>query len=184
MAMDDVRLLEGLRRQDIRILEKVIDQYCPYVSVVIRNQLGIGCLEQDVEELASEVFYTLWQKRASVRTGNLRGWLAVVAKNKARSFQRRHRNSPQTIDLDDMIIVSQDQTVHLLEKSEQARLLALALQELGEPDSRIFSMYYYEEQSISSIAAKLSLHPEAVKSKLRRGREKLKQILLKEGYTV
>lgn len=182
--MEKSDLLKRLRMKDHQALEAIIQQYCAYVSTVIRNQLGPDCSEQDVEELASEVFFALWLKCSSIRTAHLRGWLGTVARNQARSFQRKQKNRPAVVGFEDVITVSDDQSMPLLEQRELARILSLALQELGETDSRIFSMYYYEEQSVSSIAAKLRLHPEAVKSKLRRGREKLKLILLKEGYTV
>ena len=182
--MDDRDLLEQVRKQNIHALEQLIDKYCEYVFTVIRNQLGNACSEYDVEELASDVFFTLWQKCPSISTSRLQGWLAAVAKNKTRSFQRSRRVRPETVGLDDVITVSEDLCERLFEKKEQSRILHTAIQELGEPDSRIFSLYYYSGQSVSSIAKQLSLHPEAVKSKIRRGREKLKQILLREGDLV
>lgn len=182
--MEDKVLLEGLKKSDTQTLERTIDYYCAYVSAVIRNQLGSNCIEADVEELASEVFFMLWQKRFSIITANLRGWLGVVAKNQARSFQRKNKNCTTNVSIDDVIIVDGDKSVRLLEKKERARILHIALQELGEPDSIILTWYYYENIPVSSIAAKLQMHPEAVKSRIRRGREKLKYILRKEGYTV
>ena len=180
--MEDEALLTELKKGNIEILETVISHYCAYVSTIIRNQLGEGCAEADVEELASEVFFILWQKRSSIRTTHLRGWLGVVARNQARSFQRKHKI--QTVCIDDVIIVDDDRFDKLLEKKERARLLNLALQEIGEPDGQVLKMYYYNEMSISSIAAYLQLHPEAVKSKIRRGRNKMKNILRREGYLV
>ena len=180
--MEDEALLIELRKNNIEILEAIISKYCAYVSTIIRNHLGESCNEADVEELTSEVFFILWQKRFSIRTSHLRGWLGVVARNQVRSFQRKHKI--QTVCIDDVILVDDDSSNKLLEKKERTRLLNLALQEIGESDSQVLKMYYYNEMSISSIAVHLQLHPEAVKSKIRRGREKMKKILRREGYLV
>lgn len=59
----------------------------------------------------------------------------------------------------------------------QASLLEL------EPDNReIFLRYYFYNQSVSEISAILGLTPTAVKSRLLRGRKKLKEILLQGGF--
>ena len=52
---------------------------------------------------------------------------------------------------------------------------------MGEPDSEIFLRRYYCNQSVAEIAAATRLHPENVKTRLRRGREKLKKLLKKGG---
>ena len=43
-------------------------------------------------------------------------------------------------------------------------------------------MYYYRYKKIEEIAEILKMNPQTVKTRLRRGREILKRILLEEGY--
>lgn len=43
-------------------------------------------------------------------------------------------------------------------------------------------MYYYRYKKIEEIAEALEMNPQTVKTRLRRGRETLKRILLEEGY--
>ena len=180
MENEEKELLERLKSGDTAALEQLIAIYTPYVSTVIRNQLG-ACRAADVEELAATVFFTLWEKRRSIRT-NLRPWLAKVAKNCARTFQRRQKKQQKIISLEDVILVEKDKALLLTEARERTRILKLALDELGPTDSEIFTRYYYHEQTTAEIGTALGLHPEAVKSRLRRGREKLKEILQREGY--
>ena len=58
----------------------------------------------------------------------------------------------------------------------------LSLKELKPEDREIFTKYYYECMKIEEIAEELQMNPQTIKTRLRRGRETLKQILLKEGY--
>ena len=81
-----------------------------------------------------------------------------------------------------MILVSGDVSQRRLEKEEAKRLLWQALDALGSPDKEVFLRFYYYEQSIPAIARDMKLNREAVKSKLRRGRAKLKTILEEGGY--
>ena len=53
---------------------------------------------------------------------------------------------------------------------------------LKEKDKAIFIMYYYRYKKIEEIAEILKMNPQTVKTRLRRGREILKRILLEEGY--
>lgn len=81
-----------------------------------------------------------------------------------------------------MLLIKDGKAEELLEQRERSRILNLALQELGEPDSQVLKLYYFHELTVPAIAEHLHLHPEAVKSKIRRGRAKLKQILRAGGY--
>lgn len=180
--MDDKNLLEQLRENNLAALEQAIDGYSAYVVTVIRNQLGPSARRCDVEELASDVFFTLWQKRQAIRTLHLRGWLGTVARNRARSFLRQRRRDGALVSLEEVILPEADQAAGLAEAQEQSQLLAAALEELGEPDGEILRRFYGREEPVAAIAAQMHLHPEAVKSRLRRGRKKLKTILCREGY--
>ena len=48
---------------------------------------------------------------------------------------------------------------------------------MGQPDRDIFLRFYYYYQSIEDIALEMDINLSTVKSKLRRGRGKLKQTL-------
>lgn len=180
--MEDKELLNGIKADQKDALAAVIDRYTPYVATVVRDRLGPSCRNADVEEVVSTVFFTLWRERHTIRTSHLRGWLGTVAKNCARAHLRKDGKNSKNVSLEDVILVGGDQASKLLEAKERRRILQKALGELGEPDSGIFIRYYYHEENISSIGRHLDMHPEAVKSRLRRGREKLKEILRREGY--
>lgn len=44
--------------------------------------------------------------------------------------------------------------------------------------------YYYQYKKVGEIAEELQMNPQTVKTRMRRGREVLKKILIKEGYGV
>ena len=177
--MEEELLLRDLRRGDESAVEKIIDRYGAYVAAVVYNQLGQLSSPEDVEELSSDVFLILWQKRWTLRGEKLRPWLAAVARNRARSHLRTLGALPEREE--EIPDLSSDCTETLVEQRDQQRLLTQAVSGLEEPDREIFVRRYYYDQSVPEIAAETGLHPEKVKSRLRRGREKLKKILEKGG---
>lgn len=178
--MDDKCILKALRRGDTRTVEAAIDLYGAYVAAVIHNQLGRLSCPEDVEELSSDVFLALWQNREKLRGDSLRPWLGAVARNRARSHLRKL--GELTVPEDELLTVATDCTEAIASERERRRTLARAVSELGEPDGEIFLRRYYYNQSIPNIAAETGLHPENIKTRLRRGREKLKAILEKGGF--
>ena len=67
---------------------------------------------------------------------------------------------------------------------KQAAYIRKAVLALREPEREIFLRYYYFYQPVSTIAEEMGLEPANVKTKLFRGRKKLKEVLEKGGYFV
>ncbi len=178
--MEDVQLVMRLRKNSVDALEAAIERYTPYVSTVISNQLGGFARAQDVEEQTSDVFLALWQHRSNLNTFHLRGWLGATARNQARMLLRRQIDIP--VSDDDVILVAGDNISTLAEQKEQSQIIQRAILALGWPDKEVLLRYYYYNQTVSEIANEMDLNVEAVKSKLRRGRAKLREILEQGGY--
>ena len=70
----------------------------------------------------------------------------------------------------------------LLEEREQAELVRRALGELERPDRELFVRHYYYGQTVARAAEEMGLNPSTAKTRLRRGREHLKDYLREVGY--
>jgi RNA polymerase sigma-70 factor (ECF subfamily) len=55
------------------------------------------------------------------------------------------------------------------------------LDSLPDQEREIFLRYYYYAQTVKEISVKMALNESTIKTKLRRGRIKLKEILTREG---
>lgn len=178
---EEQEILQALRSDNPEALEAAIRQYGAYVTAVIERQLGRFVVHADVEELAADVFYTLWQWRDRLQTPHLRGWLGMTARNSARDLLRKQRLD--TTEAEDWITVADDDAARLLEEKEQRAIVQQALDGLDAETREIFLRYYYYGQATAEIALEMRLTRTAVKSRLLRGRKKLKEILLQGGYT-
>ena len=176
----DQELLFALRREEPQALEAVIRAYSPYVSAVIEYQLGQNAARGDVEELSADVFFTLWQWRGRLQTDRLRGWLGTTARNAARDFLRKRQL--HTVAAEDYLTISDESAQRLLEQAERTAIVKAALDGLEQQTREVFLRYYYYNQPIREIALATGLSETAVKSRLLRGRKKLKEQLTEGGY--
>ena len=152
-----------------------IDKYSAYVCTVIRYIIGASMSEEDVEEAASDVFLTLWQQADRVTLATVRPWLGGVARNKAR---QKLRDRGLTLSLDeDLLAVDGPDPEEALEQAELERLVRAAVLAMEPTDREIFLRYYYHCQPVAAVARELKLPVSTVKSRLKRGREKLRKAL-------
>ena len=65
-----------------------------------------------------------------------------------------------------------------LERREQSEVLHQAIDSLGPKDREIFLRHYYYAQTISHISREMKMPEATIKTRLRRGRMKLKEYLI------
>ena len=155
-----------------------IQRYGAYVSTIIHNIIGQRMSNADVEEVASDVFLALWNNAGKILPNAARSWLATVARNTARS---RLRRVSDTLPLDEEAVLVDDRTPEAtLERREQAVRVRMALLSLNPVDREVFLRFYYYYQKTADIAADMGLNESTVRTKLNRGRAKLRDFLLRE----
>ena len=177
--MDEHKILKRIRQGNSHGLDIAIRQYSAYVVTVIHNR-ACGCLSpEDEEEIASDVFLSLWQNAAKIEPGRLRSWLGRVSSNKTVDHLRRQKT---TVPLEDYTMVVEDPQWEAVSRREQAELVEQALQRLSPSDREIFYRYYDLCQSTAVIAEEMHMVPATVRSRLSRGRAALRDTLCQRGF--
>lgn len=179
---DEQRLLANLKRKKRGSLEAVIDIYTPYVSVIVYNIIGSQMTREDVEEVVSDVFISLWRnaENLDINKGCIRTYIGTAARNLAKN---KLRKLSSYVELNENDVTFKEEPYISVEKKEEQESLMHLIQELGEPDSEIFMRYYYYEEKISKISKNMGINISTIKTKLARGRKRLKEVLeLRKGY--
>ena len=176
--MRDEMILRKIRRGDPSGLEELMDRYMNYISVIVWNILRNACPAEDAEEVVSDVFVTAWQKAGDVLPGALKAWLGAVARNKAKT-RLRSVGSDLPLEEDVLEIPSEDTPEGTLERSEEQRLVRRAVDSLPPEDREIFLRHYYYAQTVAEISREMNLNESTIKTKLRRGRLRLKTMLVR-----
>lgn len=178
--MDEKKLLRRMKKGDDSALEQTINEYSPYVASIVRQIIGVSMSTEDVEEVCADVFFTLWQQAEQVRSGHLKGYLSAIARHKALN---KLRERGETVELEeDIILPEEQQPERICTEKEQKVLVETALLQMGQPDREIFLRHYYYCQSVAVIGSSMDMNPSTVKSRLARGRKKLKKLLTEGGF--
>jgi RNA polymerase sigma-70 factor (ECF subfamily) len=193
---DQHALLKALRRQDLRALEAIIEQYGGYVTAVALHTLGDGGSRQDAEEVVSDVFVALWKNAAKLAPdSNLKPWLAVVARN---TSLKRLRSLKLVLSLEEhraLAAVADESgegpghtrytgaagAAGAAADEEEESAMNQVLDGLSAMDRDLLRRRYCDEQSVGSIAEETGLSQPAIKSRLYRGRKTLRSHLTWQG---
>lgn len=87
--MDD-DLSARLRLGDPAALEEAMDRYASYAAKIIAAYLNRTLPPEDMEEVLSDVFVSLWNSRERLK-GEVKPYLAAIARNAARQKLRQFR---------------------------------------------------------------------------------------------
>lgn len=180
--MREAKILQKIKAGDPSGLEALMDIYVPYVSVIVWNILRNAMSPEDAEEVVSDVFLAAWSQSSDLKVGHVKGWLGAVARNKAKN---KLRQIGQTIPLEESVldIPSLDDPTEDIERVQEQQIVRQAVDSLPSEDREVFLRHYYYAQSIKEISVSMALNESTIKTKLRRGRMKLKEILTKGGVS-
>ena len=178
--MNDGAILRSMQSKDPRALEKLMDKYIPYVSAIVWNFLYTSMTKEDAEEVVSDVFLAAWNQAEEIYPDAVKPWLGAVARKKA--LQKLRKAGFDLPLEEDVLEISDGETPEeQLTREEEGQLVRKAVDDMGEPDREIFLRHYWFAQTVSQISHQMQINESTIKTKLRRGRQRLKEMLMKWG---
>ncbi len=172
-------MLNGLydyKTDDTIDLDRIIDDFTPYIKTIINNMAHNYLSYEDKEEILTDTFFVLW-KNQNKDIIYLEAYLAGITRN---LVKEKFKKSNITYNIDDFenIINYYDNIELFSEKREKLSRLKIGYKALTEIEFQIISMFYYSSKSIKDIAKQLHISEASVKTKLFRIRKKLKKYLM------
>ena len=74
-------------------------------------------------------------------------------------------------------MLDEESVVESLVAEDLGQLITKLVYSMPQPDKEIFLRFYYYCQSVSVIANQMQMNPSTIKTKLKRGRERLRTFL-------
>lgn len=169
-------MLLRIKKKEADSMENAIQVYTPYLSTVVFNAVGNKLPKEDTEEIISDVFVMLWKnaERINLKKGTLRSYIAAIARNFA---LKRLAQTKEHANIDDFEIADEK---NRFEENSMCNAVWNAVMSLGEPDSEIFVRYYKYGEKLKDISKATGINISTIKTKLSRGKQKLKKILSDE----
>ena len=154
------------------------EDFCRLVEVhqsaLYRTARSILSNQQDVEDAVQEAICAAFERRQSLRDADkFRPWLLRILANKCYDACRKRRPS---VDLSEV-----EECLRAPETDAAERLtLWQAVMTLGDDLRAPVTLFYYDGLSIREISGVLGISEAAVKTRLSRGRARLRVLLREE----
>jgi RNA polymerase sigma-70 factor, ECF subfamily len=142
---------------------------------------------ETAEEVTVDVFHDVWRRASSYQEadGTVLGWIMIQARSRAidrlRFDQRKKRQEPETggplpaagtANPDDLIAFEQ-----------QKQALRSALAALTPDERQAIETAFFSELTYAQAAARLNQPLGTIKTRIRSGLHKLRQVLTEKGHT-
>ena len=175
--IDDVELLKAVARKDESAIAVLYDRYRHVLFGLILRILNN---REEAEDVLQEVFIQVWRRAADFdeTRGRPFTWLVTLARSRAidrlRSLAARERVA---------VAGSREETEEVSDaasdafRSEQRGLVNSALDQLPEEQKHPLVLAYFEGLTQSEIAARLDAPLGTIKTRMRSGLTKLREVL-------
>lgn len=135
---------------------------------------------EEAEDVLQEVFLQVWRRAADFdeRRGRPFTWLVTLTRSRAIDRLRQLNSRERLVSSDpEVVAFSLLDPAQDAFRSEQRDLVAGALAELSEEQRHTLTLAYFEGLTQSEIAARLSSPLGTVKTRMRSGMIKLRELL-------
>lgn len=171
------RYLDGEEQAADLLVERYGDGLTLYINGYIKDI-------HEAEDLMIEAFSQLFAKERPIRgEGSFQAYLYKTARNLALRHQRKRRLALLRLDELDFEPRSGALAETALLRSERDRLLYDALEQLKAEYREALYLVYFEDMSYRNAAAVMNKSEGQITKLVYRGKQSLKAILHKEGFT-
>lgn len=169
-------LLQRVAQGDAEAVGACLERYGPLVWSIARSlSSDVG----QVEDAVQEIFIELWRKadRYDSSKAAESTFIATIARRRIIDRRRSRARQPESEDLENHDTPVEDRSLHLVELGDDAARAAEAVATLKPDQQRVIQLSVIEGLTHQEIAATTGLPLGTVKSHIRRGLDRVAQIL-------
>ena len=160
------------------MIEELIDTYSDYL---FRIAFIYTKDEKVAEEVVQDVFWKYYQTQQYDGRGSVKTYLTKMTINRSYDYLRSWKNKKAL--LVETFRNAKGADTEAIQKEERGEITAAVLK-LPLKYREVLLLYYYEDLQVNEVAEFLKVPVSTVKTRLQRGRERLKQTLPKQHWEV
>ncbi len=177
--MSDAELLRRIAQGDEHALGQLYDRFGATIFALASRIVG---QQADAEEVTMEAFAQVWRGAATFDAGrgSVAAWLCVIARTRALDLLRSHSRRQRLVEnaaLEPQMDPPENLSVLDEERRQQVET---ALAALPPAQREAIELAYYQGLSQSEIADRLQQPLGTIKTRVRSGMQKLREVL--RGY--
>ncbi|MFS1016516.1 sigma-70 family RNA polymerase sigma factor [Enterococcus casseliflavus] len=176
--VQDEEIIERIKKKDYAGLEELLAVYGDSMLRTIHSVLSQPHEVSERQDVANEVFYEVWQKIAAYQPERSRliTWLLLISRSRAIDHKRKlNKRSLEEKPVDEQELAIEDSPL------TKENFLGF-IEDLEALDQRIFLLYYFYQESPETIAEQTDLNISAIYNRLSRGRKRLKERMIIDGF--
>ncbi|MCD7035753.1 sigma-70 family RNA polymerase sigma factor [Metabacillus sp. GX 13764] len=173
--MEDEELVKRARKGNAAAFQQLAERYYPAVE---RFAYQLGNRQEDVKDVAQEVFLRVYRFLDQFSQAKFSTWLYKITLNVTRDMARKRNSSLKKIwKLQQDYKEEYEEVEGSLLQDEKSRELHACIQKLDEKYKVPIILFYFHEKKYEEIADILSLTLSTVKTRILRGKALLKKSL-------
>lgn len=180
MLQDDVQLIRRTLSGDESAFGILVQKHQKGVHALIWRKIGDF---HHAEELTQDTFLQAYKKLGTLKDPNhFSGWLYVIANRLSINWLQRYKSKRQSLEDIPIQEIEESSYQHYMfnqretEAAEQlSETVKNLLKKLPESERTVVTLYYLGEMTAKEIGNFLGVSVNTIKSRLRRGRERLQE---------
>ena len=153
-------------------LEKIMNDFEPYIRTIINNMVMSNLNYEDKEEILSDAFFILWKNQYKITT-SIEAYAASVTKILVKEKLRKRKI---TYDIEEYENIASDFEI-IKDDILENEFIEQSIKGLKEIDIQIITMFYYDSKTTKEISKELKISEINVRTRLFRARRKIRKEL-------
>lgn len=183
----DRELMARIKERDPAALSELYDRYKGLLFGVI---LSVLRKREEAEDILQEVFTKIWEQaeKFDLEKGTVYTWIVTLARNKSidrlrSKVYKEQKKQSVSLDNEDVFHPLYSDESDPLENTiliERAKKVHKALDQISESQRKVLQVAYFYGMSQSEISEEFDIPLGTVKTRMRDGMIKLRELLVKE----
>ena len=176
-AISDNQLISQVLKGDHQSYKILVDRYQHYIFTLA---FRLTSSREDAEEIAQDVFVKAFRSLADFKGGSkFSTWLYTIAHNTSITLLRKKKLKVSSLDQEGTFFQAENQEsdfkANQMEDKARREMVNSAIAMLSPDDAQIITLFYKGDQSLDEIGQIIGIEPNAVKVRLYRARQRLKE---------
>lgn len=187
MKQNDENIIKLLFDRNEDALEMIENMYGRLIRAIAFNLFKSDSV---ASECLNDTLLAIWNTIPPEKPDSLAAYAGTIVRRKAIDRFRREKAKKRYLPEDSMfpevseeLAITEDFSEDIIKKIELKRIMNEFLESLTRNNREIFISRYFDFESLDSIAARMHITKNSLNARLFRMREKLCEMLRKEGIT-
>jgi len=175
-ATPDNEIIQMVKNGNQQAYSQLVTRYQNYVFTIVLRYINS---REDAEEVAQDVFIKAYKSLADFRgESKFSTWIYTITTTSCLTFLRKKKLEVHSLDNEKVMAhaeqVDSGMRANQVEQKSKLAMVNQAISLLSPDDAQVITLFYKGEQSLDEIAQILGQETNAIKVRLHRARQRLR----------